>query len=620
MGQNEKVTTLLRPIEQQNPNDLAIAYLLGTALIRDHRIEEGQQRVDRILRNGDSPEARFLLGNQMFAAGDFPSAVSQFARAIELNPNLPGLQSFYGQALLNTGDPDAAAAAFQKELAANPSDFAANLYLAEIFIARKKWGDAEPLLARALRIRPDSAAARKDLEKLTARDEKLGSEQTAGQPNGERGPRPGDRAPEFSVTKMGSEERVTLARLRQAGPVLLVFGSYTCPNFRAAAGSLNALYAKYKGQLPFVLIYIREAHSTVDWQSTRNEREGIVLRPATTMSEQQEHASMCVRKLHVDFPVFLDNMTGDAEKAYSAWPSRAYLVDSHGQIIFVTGLSELDFKPDQIESAIRTAGSAQAPEALVQDAISKQRAGDLDGAVKEYREFLKVRPNEAVVRSNLGAALAGLGRFEEAVTQYKAALKLSPSLPGASLNLALAYYKMGRIGDAAKELANIHAESPTNNQATLLLADCSLRMGQNKEVIRLLQPAERDHPEDLAIAYLLGTALIRDNQPERGQVLVDRILRHGESAEAHLMLGSAKMQVKEFAGARDEFAKAVALNPNLPDVHLLYAQSLQVTGDPDGALKEFKAELAVDPYNFDSNLEMGYWYGRTRSMKRREDI
>jgi Tfp pilus assembly protein PilF len=132
-----------------------------------------------------------------------------------------------------------------------------------------------------------------------------------------------------------------------------------------------------------------------------------------------------------------------------------------------------------------------------------------------------------------------------------------------------------------------------------------LRMGQNKDVIKLLQPSERDHLHDLAIAYLLGTALIRDNQPERGQILVDRILRNGESAEAHLMLGSAKMQVKEFAGARDEFAKAVALNPKLPDVHVLYAQSLQVTGDPDGALKEFKAELAVDPYNFDSNLEMG---------------
>ena len=90
---------------------------------------------------------------------------------------------------------------------------------------------------------------------------------------------------------------------------------------------------------------------------------------------------------------------------------------------------------------------AQSPESLVQDAISKQKAGDLDGAVREYRQFLKSRPDAAVVRANLGAALAGLGQFEEAITEYRAALRQSPSLPGLSLNLGLAYYKMGRIGD-----------------------------------------------------------------------------------------------------------------------------------------------------------------------------
>ncbi len=99
---------------------------------------------------------------------------------------------------------------------------------------------------------------------------------------------------------------------------------------------------------------------------------------------------------------------------------------------------------------------AQTPQTLIQDAISRQKAGDLDGAIREYKEFLKTHPDEAVVRSNLGAALAGLGRFEEAVSEYKAALNQSPSLPGVSLNLALAYYKMGRIGDAAIRLAKVH--------------------------------------------------------------------------------------------------------------------------------------------------------------------
>src|SRR5262249_26878112 len=96
--------------------------------------------------------------------------------------------------------------------------------------------------------------------------------------------------------------------------------------------------------------------------------------------------------------------------------------------------------------------SAQlSPQELVQDALQKQRAGDLAGAVGEYREFLKLHPEATAIHSNLGAALAGLGRFEEAVSEYKIALKQSPRMPGARLNLALAYYKMGRISDTATQ-------------------------------------------------------------------------------------------------------------------------------------------------------------------------
>ena len=50
-----------------------------------------------------------------------------------------------------------------------------------------------------------------------------------------------------------------------------------------------------------------------------------------------------------------------------------------------------------------------------------------------------------------------------------------------------------------------------------MLADCYSRMGREEEVIRVLEPAEQKYPDDLAIAYLLGTALIRQNRVEEGQ-------------------------------------------------------------------------------------------------------
>jgi len=271
-------------------------------------------------------------------------------------------------------------------------------------------------------------------------------------------------------------------------------------------------------------------------------------------------------------------------------------------------LSLIAFMMAGLSAPLRAQASPASPEnlqAIVQDGIEKQRVGDLEGAVADYRRFLKSHPEATPIHSNLGAALAGLGRFEEAVSEYKIALQQSPRLPSARLNLALAYYKMGHIADAARNLEKVHAEDPGNHQAVVLLGDCYLRMDRNIDVIRVLATEEKKNPGDLAIAYMLGTAYIRDKQVEPGQVLVDRILRNGDSAEAHLMLGTAKMNIQDFAGARDEFQKAVTLNPDLPEVHVLYAKALQFTGDSDQSNKEFQAELEKNPYSFEANLQLG---------------
>src|SRR5262249_47244081 len=137
------------------------------------------------------------------------------------------------------------------------------------------------------------------------------------------------------------------------------------------------------------------------------------------------------------------------------------------------------------------------------------------------------------------------------------------------------------------------------------LADCWLAMGRNKQVVTLLSAIAAKKPDDLAITYLLGTAMIRDNQVEKGQQVIDRILRNGDSAEARLLLGTTKLNARDFPGALVDLAKAAALNPDLPDVHAYYGLTLNATGDPERAIKEFRTALEVNPYDFTANLELG---------------
>jgi tetratricopeptide (TPR) repeat protein len=246
----------------------------------------------------------------------------------------------------------------------------------------------------------------------------------------------------------------------------------------------------------------------------------------------------------------------------------------------------------------------QSPQELLKEAVTLHQQGKLDEAIRDYELFLDMYPEAAGVRSNLGAALAGTGRYSLAIEQYKRALETKPDL-AARLNLAIAYYKTDRLKEAVVELEKVHAADPSNAQALLLLATCDLRMGANKKVIELLTPARDTNASDRAVAYLLGTALARDGQVEQARAAINPILSGGDSAEAHMLLGTAKFAAHEYAPAVADLAKAVEMNPNLPDVYAYYGLALFVTGDLEGSRKAFQEELKHDPNNFDANLRLG---------------
>lgn len=244
-------------------------------------------------------------------------------------------------------------------------------------------------------------------------------------------------------------------------------------------------------------------------------------------------------------------------------------------------------------------------EDLLKQAIALHQAGDVANAIPKYETYLKARPGSMLALANLGAAYAHVGRYADAISEYKKALASEPGNAPIELNLALAYYKSGQIDDAAKTLQKVRQVSPADTRATLLLADCWLAMGKNKDVIDLMSPISESEPDNLAVAYLLGTALVRDNQVSRGQVVIDKILRNGDSAEARLLLGTTKLGAMDFAGALQDLTKAVELNPKLPDVYSYYGVALLRTGDAAGAENAFKKELASNPNDFNSNLQMG---------------
>jgi len=250
-------------------------------------------------------------------------------------------------------------------------------------------------------------------------------------------------------------------------------------------------------------------------------------------------------------------------------------------------------------------GGDENPERIFARAVQSHQSGDIEGAIRDYQAYLALRPERVEARSNLGAALARLGRYADAIEQYKRALALDGRNQDIRFNLAAAYYKTARILSASKELEAVVAAQPENRNAALLLADCNLRMGEFKKVIELLTPVESAEPDNRAVAYLLGMALINDKRLDEGQRRIERILRDGDSAEAHVMMGTTYLTITEYEKALKEFKRAVELNPKLPSVNSFYGQTLTRMGSAEEAMAAFRRELEINPNDFDSCLQMG---------------
>lgn len=244
-------------------------------------------------------------------------------------------------------------------------------------------------------------------------------------------------------------------------------------------------------------------------------------------------------------------------------------------------------------------------EARLARALAQHRAGDLLGAIDGYLALLERSPGRADIRSNLGAAYARLGRNEEAIAQYRLALAEGVVDPAIRFNLGVALFKAARFQEAGEELARVLAAQPRNTNALLLLAECELQQGNARKVVELLAPHDAELGEERAFCFLLGSALVQENDLKRGQVFIDRVIKGGDSAEAHLLMGAAHMRRGDPLAARDALRRAAEINPALPSVHSLLGRALQHMGDGPGAEEAYRRELEVNANDFDANLQLG---------------
>ena len=166
------------------------------------------------------------------------------------------------------------------------------------------------------------------------------------------GPQLGELAPDFTLKTHDGKESVTLSSFRGKKPVVLTFGSYTCPPYRSLSPALKPLQDRYGDRVEFLAVYVREAHPTDGWATEGNSRIGIELKQPTSQSERLSVAQKYCSLVKPNFPLLVDEFDDRVGHLYSGMPNRLYLIDREGKVAYKSGRGPQGYKTGELEQSI----------------------------------------------------------------------------------------------------------------------------------------------------------------------------------------------------------------------------------------------------------------------------
>lgn len=243
-------------------------------------------------------------------------------------------------------------------------------------------------------------------------------------------------------------------------------------------------------------------------------------------------------------------------------------------------------------------------ELLKYDGVKAAKMGQLDYAVKCYREALKLN-DDPEVHDYLAQALVRLSQFEEALAELQILAGQAPDNQNVLMQMAHVAYLMEDYDRMAELCQQLQTMAPESAAACYLGAQAALGHHQPAEAVSLLTRAIglRD---DYAEAYLLrGRTLLTMGQLEQAaadaQWLSDSV---GDQEDVMVLSGRvavARGQVKEALAICDHVLEQV--NPFCTEALRLRAHVRQELGDTEGAAEDMARLREQDPEQPQEDIE-----------------
>ncbi len=127
---------------------------------------------------------------------------------------------------------------------------------------------------------------------------------------------------------------------------------------------LKELHRKYRDDVEFIVVYVKEAHPTDKWWLGRSRTQRVLhelsgnparldVADPVTLEQRRKVAASCQANLFAGVvPLYVDAMNDAVSARYAGKPTRIYLIGKDGRVLYNPGLGPFGFSPDDLETAI----------------------------------------------------------------------------------------------------------------------------------------------------------------------------------------------------------------------------------------------------------------------------
>ncbi len=597
LGEIDSALTSLNKSLQASPENQDTASLLAADKLLGHDYAAAEAILQEACKKSPKPaQARRALGDFYVDQKRFPDAETQFRAALAIDPKFapalldlaklqiaaqknhdaddsfqklakfPEYRSMHAIFLFEQGQRDQAIRELETLSKQNPDDRAVRSNLVIAYRALGRPGDADQVLARALKINP------KDADALLQRGEiAIGSKDyTTAE---------ADLNQVVSLRPDQYEVHYLLAKLHQARGEVLTYRQELGEALRIKP-NLVAVRVELARSLSSTGAGAKTALTLLDAApDSQKNLQSILIQRNWAYWTLQDYAAM---RKGIDLGLSRER-TPDLLLQFGLW--KLHSGDAPGARALVE--EALKLNPNDLRSL----------DALSQTYLAEKNT---DMALKKAKEFAGQHASSAPAQDFLGVLLMANGNREQARTAFEAARAADPTYTKSDFSLVQVDFSESKFEEAKKRLEGILASDGNNTTARLWLGNIEIVLNHSNTAIQHFRQVVQNDPDNAQAFNNLAYLLTEANNPDEALIYAQKavnlkpdksiysdtmgwtLYRKGRYADAvsylerasadksadvvwKYHLAMAYVKAGDLERGRAALANALKLNPNVPE-------------------------------------------------------